>query len=107
MAGVHELDASSAIHVQLVLLTKKLDATNVNAIQTQNSSYDSFAAEQSSNDGQVDNFAFPSNEQANYMSNYQRNNPYSNTYIPAWRNQPNLRRGRNNNMAPKPNNFNS
>ena len=44
MAGVHELDEISAIHAQLALLTKKLDATNVSTIQTQNSSYDSYAA---------------------------------------------------------------
>ena len=35
IAGVHELDAISAIHAQLTLLTKKLDATNVSSIQTQ------------------------------------------------------------------------
>ena len=41
IAEVHELDAISAIHAQLALLTKKVDATNVSTIQTQNSSYDS------------------------------------------------------------------
>ena len=29
---VHEIDAISAIHTQLALLTKKLDATNVSSI---------------------------------------------------------------------------
>ena len=43
-AGVHEIDTISAIHAQLALLTKKLDATNVSAIQTQNPPYDEFAA---------------------------------------------------------------
>ena len=33
-AGVYEIDAISAIYVQLTLLTKNLDATNVSAIQT-------------------------------------------------------------------------
>ena len=70
----HELDAISAIHVQLALLTKKLDTTNVSASQTQNFSYDSCGVGQSSNDGQVGNFSFPQNEQANYVNNYQRNN---------------------------------
>ena len=41
--GVHEIDTISAIHAQLAL-TKKLDATNVSAIQTQNPSYNAFAA---------------------------------------------------------------
>ena len=31
-AGVHEIDAISAIHAQLALLTKKLDTINVSAI---------------------------------------------------------------------------
>jgi len=51
MAGVHELDVISGIHAQLALLTKKLDATNVSTIQTQNCSYDSYATGQSRNDG--------------------------------------------------------
>ena len=107
MTGVHELEAISVIHAQLALLMKKLDAINVSAIQTQNSSYDSFHAGQSSNDGQVGNFVFPSNEQTNYVKNYKRNNnSYSNTYTPAWRSHPNLGwGGNNNNIAPKTNNF--
>ena len=43
-AGVHEIDAIFAIHAQLALLRKKLDATNVSAIQTQNPPYDEFVA---------------------------------------------------------------
>ena len=42
IAGVYVLDAISAIHAQLALLTKKFVANNVNAIQTENSSYDSY-----------------------------------------------------------------
>ena len=48
VVGVHEIDAISAIHAQLALLTKKLDVTNVSAIQTQNLPYE----------GQVGNFEF-------------------------------------------------
>ena len=76
-AGVHEIDAITAIHAQLALLTKKLDATNVSAIQTQNPPYDAFVVGQPSNKGQVGNFGFPSTEQENYVNNFQRNNnPY-------------------------------
>ena len=50
-AVVHEIDAISAIHTQLALLTKKLEATNVSAIQTQNPPYDEFAAGQPANEG--------------------------------------------------------
>ena len=107
IAGVHELNAILAIHTQLALLAKIIDATNVSAIQTQNSSYDSYAAGQSCNDGQVGNFAFLSNELANYVSNYQRNNnPYSNMYKPAWRNHSNLECGGNNNMISSQATFN-
>ena len=90
-AGVHEIDAISDIHAQLALLTKKLDATNVSVIQTQSHPYMDLLQDNQPMKGQVGNFGFPSNEQANYVNNFQRNNnPYSNTYIPAWRNHPNL-----------------
>ena len=56
VAGVHEIDAISAIHAQFVLLTKNLDGTNVSAIQTQNPPYDAFAAGQPTNEGQTGNF---------------------------------------------------
>ena len=103
-AGVHKIDAIQ--QSMLTLLKRKLDATNVSTIQTQNSSYDSSGVGKSSNDGQVDNFSYPQNEQANYMNNYQRNNnPYSKNYTPAWRNQPNIGLGGNNNSASRPNNF--
>jgi len=106
-AGVHEIDAVSAIHAQLAVLTKKLDATNVRAIQTQNPPYDAFAAGQPANKGQTGNFGFPSTGQANYVNNFQRNNnPYSNTYTPAWRIHPNLGwDDNNNNFAPRANTF--
>ena len=61
-AGVHEIDTISTIHAQLALLTKKLDATNVSAIQAQNPLYDEFAAGQPANVGQVGNLGYPSNE---------------------------------------------
>ena len=69
-AGVHEIDAISAIHSQLALLTKKLDATNVGAIQTQNSPYDEFAAGQPAYERKIGNFGFPSNEGANYVTTF-------------------------------------
>ena len=90
-ARVHEIDVISTIHAQLVLLTKKLDATNVSAIQTQNPPNAEFIARQPANEGQVGNFGFASTEQANYMNNFQKNNnSYSNTYTPVWRSHLNL-----------------
>ena len=74
VVGVHEIDAISAIHAQLTLLTKKLDASNVSMIQTQNPPYDAFTVGQPINEGQVGNFRFPSKEQKNCVNNFQRNN---------------------------------
>jgi len=83
-AGVHEIDAISAIYAQLVLLTKKLDATNLSALQTQNPPYNVFVVGQPTNEGQAGSFGFPLTEQANYVNNFQRdNNSYSNTYTPT------------------------
>ena len=67
--GVDEIDAISLIHAQLALLIKKLNATNVSVIQTQNPPYDEFAAGQLANEGQIGNFGFPLNEQSNYVNN--------------------------------------
>ena len=50
-AIVHEIDAIFAIHAQLILLTKKLDATNVSAIETQNPPYEAFSEGQPANEG--------------------------------------------------------
>ena len=83
-ARVHEIDAISAIHAQLALLTKKLDATNISTIQTQNPPYDAFATGQPAYEGQAGNFGFPSIELENHVNNFQKNNNlFSNTYIPA------------------------
>jgi len=86
---------------------KKLDASNISAIQIQNSPYDAFVAGQSANERQAGNIGFPSTEQANYVNNFQKNNNlYSNMYTPAWRNYPNLGwRANNNNIAWRVNNF--
>jgi len=39
-------------------------------------------------------------EEANYMGNYQKNNPYSNTYNPGWAQHPNLKYSTNNTLNP-------
>jgi len=39
-------------------------------------------------------------EEANYMGNYQKNNPYSNTYNPGWAQHPNLKYSNNNTLNP-------
>jgi len=104
---VYEIDTISIINAQLAVLTKKLDVSNISAIQIQNPPYDAFAAGQSANERQANNFGFPLTEQANYVNNFQRNNNlYSNMYTPAWRNYPNLGwRANNNNIDRRVNNF--
>jgi len=84
-AGVHELDALFAIQAQLAIITKKLGGATVSSIQT-NSSCDFCGGSRENNNCQdSNNFIFEQNDQANYISNYQRQNnpPYSNTYILA------------------------
>jgi len=39
-------------------------------------------------------------EEANYMGNYQKGNPYSNTYNPAWAKHSNLNYSNNNTLNP-------
>ena len=89
-AGVLELDSITPLAVQMATLSQQLGKMNVNAIQT-NVVCDHCVGNHSSVDCQVGNpFAQSSYGQANYMSNFQRqNNPYSNTYNPRWRNHPN------------------
>ncbi|XP_030963798.1 uncharacterized protein LOC115984958 [Quercus lobata] len=68
----------------------------------------SLAAQMKSfNDCQVGNpFAQSSYGQANYVSNFQRqNNPYSNTYNPGWRNHPNFSWRNNQGQAKPPQQF--
>ena len=83
-AGVHGIDTLSTVHAQLILLMKALGASNVSAIHTPSSSYDSDVGGRTIGDYQVGNlFAYRQNEQANYVNNFQRpNNPYLNTYNP-------------------------
>lgn len=39
-------------------------------------------------------------DDANYMGNYQKGNPYSNTYNSAWAQHPNLKYSNNNTLNP-------
>ena len=89
--GVLELDSITSLAAQMANLSQQLGKMNVNAIQT-NVVCDHCAGNHSSADCQVGNpFAQSSYGQANYVSNFQRqNNPYSNTYNPGWKNHPNF-----------------
>ena len=90
--GVHEIDSLSALAAQVATLSRKLDNINVSAIHSTNTCCEFCAGNHMGINCQVGNpFANNSSEQANFVSNYQRqNNPYSNTYNPGWRNHPNL-----------------
>ncbi|KAL4610105.1 hypothetical protein ACB092_08G028300 [Castanea dentata] len=79
---------------------------NVNAIQT-NVVCDHCSRNRSSDDCQVGNpFAQSSYGQANYVSNFQRqNNPYSNMYNPGWRNHPKFSWSNNQGQAKPPQQF--
>ena len=99
-AGVLELDSITSLAAQMATLSQQLGKMNVNAIQT-NVVCDHCAGNHSSVDCQMGNpFAQSSYGQANYVSNFQRqNNPYSNTYNPGWRNHPNFSWSNNQGLA--------
>ncbi len=83
-AGVHEINAFSVLAAQVANLSKQLGNMNVNAIQSTNVICDFCVGNHASVDCQVGSpFAISTSEQANFVSNFQRqNNPYSNTYNP-------------------------
>ena len=87
----------------MATLSQQLGKMNVNAIQT-NVVCDHCARNHSSVNCQMGNpFAQSSYGQANYVSNFQRqNNPYSNTYNPGWRNHPNFSWSNNQELAKPP-----
>ncbi|XP_050259914.1 uncharacterized protein LOC126704981 [Quercus robur] len=105
-AGVLELDSITSLAAQMATLSQQLGKMNVNVIQT-NVFCDHCAGNHSSVDCQVGNpFAQLSYGQANYVSNFQRqNNPYSNTYNPGWRNHPNFSWSNNQGLAKPPQQF--
>lgn len=83
-AGVLEIDAVTLLPAQISNLTKKFDSLNVDALNTNTTFGCDFCATTGS--------PFTSAEQVNQVADFnrQRNNPYSNTYNPGWRNHPNF-----------------
>ncbi|XP_020425758.1 uncharacterized protein LOC109950616 [Prunus persica] len=91
-AGVLEVDAMALLTAQISNLTKKVDSLSVNAINTStNFGCELCAGPHPSSECTKGN-PFASAEQVNQVGefNRQRNNPYSNTYNPGWRNHPNF-----------------
>ncbi|XP_020417839.1 uncharacterized protein LOC109948603 [Prunus persica] len=91
-AGVLEVNAMALLTAQISNLTKKVDSLSVNAINTStNFGCELCAGPHPSSECTKGN-PFASAEQVNQVGefNRQRNNPYSNTYNPGWRNHPNF-----------------
>ena len=91
VAGVHELDAITALTAQVSALTKRLDAcgmgtSGINAIQS------SFISCEECGGGHATDSCPGNQESVQFVANYnrQRNDPYSNVYNPGWRNHPNF-----------------
>jgi hypothetical protein len=99
--GMYEVNTNSKVKNQMDVLQKTLNML-VNTMTTQNiSPVQQFAQLQvcaicSHSDHTIETYPlylFADQEQANYMgqNNYPpKNNPYSNTYNPGWRNHPNF-----------------
>ena len=104
--GVLELDSITSLAAEMATLSQQLGKMNVNDIQTNVVCYHC-AGNHSSVDYQMGNpFAQLSYGQANYVSNFQRqNNPYLNTYNPGWRNHPNFSWSNNQRLAKPPQQF--
>ncbi|XP_034203729.1 uncharacterized protein LOC117618238 [Prunus dulcis] len=105
-AGIHEIDAISALTAQISTMSKQLGTLNVNAIQSTNLSCEFCAGPHHGNECGASPFTSPS-EQVNQVSDFnrQRNNPYSNTYNPGWKNHPNFSWSNNQNVQGPPPGF--
>ena len=94
--GRHELDATSALAHKVEVLTRKLESLTMGL----NKALAMIDA------NMVGSSEIDQMEQVNYMGNpiRPRNDPFSNTYNPGWRNHPNFRcnsnTGQGNNMQP-------
>ncbi|XP_056169324.1 uncharacterized protein LOC115665665 [Syzygium oleosum] len=91
-SGVREVDAFTAIAAQIEALNKKIDNMSVSGMKIQNMTCDFCDGGHVSTECQVGNTFAQSNENANFVGNFNRsqNNPYSNTCNSGWRNYPNF-----------------
>ena len=92
-AGVHEIDAITALNAKVDTIFHKLDQLSINSVNTCVQVCEICAGQHASRDCPIDNsFMPPVQEQVQYVNNQgrQQNSPYSNTYTPAWKNHPNF-----------------
>src|SRR5262249_30939398 len=105
-AGVHNVDAITALAAQIELLNKKIDGMSVgNVMMCELCGVNGHK----SIDCQAGNPFSQPMEQVDYAGNFQRppqNNPYSNTYNPGWRNHPNFSWTNQQNLRPPPPGYN-
>lgn len=77
-------DAIATLSSQISLLTKHLGISNVATIQTPITACELCGGPHMSIDCQVGNpFTSSTSKQANFVSNFQQHNPYSNSYNPG------------------------
>src|SRR5262249_26685393 len=105
-AGVHNVDAVTALAAQIELLNKKIDGMSVGIIMMCDLCG---VPGHKSVECQAGNPFAQTMEQVDYAGNFQRNpqnNPYSNTYNPGWRNHPHFSRSNQQNQRPPPPGYN-
>ncbi|XP_038698003.1 uncharacterized protein LOC119995560 [Tripterygium wilfordii] len=97
-APVFELDAMAMLTAQISSLTKKVDSLSVNSTNSPTNTCDFCAGPHSISECTI------TMEQASQIGNFnrQRNDPYSNTYNPGWRNHPNFSWSNNQNVQRPP-----
>jgi len=90
--GVHELDILTTLSSQVASISKQVSSltSQANAINTPYKTCDQYGGPHMSTQSQDGYSSMPSqSDQAHYIIN-QRNDPFSNTYNPGWRNHPNF-----------------
>ncbi|XP_073152284.1 uncharacterized protein [Henckelia pumila] len=102
--GVHQVDSFTAISAQLEVMNRKIDSLSEGAaaMRIQEVFCDTCGGEHFTKDCQTDNHFYvqggaPVQQGGN--QNRPRNNPYSNSYNPGWRNHPNFSWGGTSNQA--------
>ncbi|CAJ2662794.1 unnamed protein product [Trifolium pratense] len=90
--GVFDVDTNTALLAQIEILNKKLAAKTLaeaNVSQVQEVRCDFCHGPHANGMCSLE----AESEEANYAGGYQKNNPYSNTYNPGWKDHPNLQWG--------------
>ncbi|XP_073121491.1 uncharacterized protein [Henckelia pumila] len=99
--GIHQIDAFTSVATQLEVMNKRIEELSVgnSVMRVQEVWCEKYGAEHFTKDCQT--FSQPKGVMASHMGNQNRprNDPFSNSYNPGWRQHPNFSWGGQNNKA--------